>query len=122
MMITNTITRIRTTIATLARAVSTLFILSEVTEEERARWMRMLVILGLAGVLIIFGRDIVQFMTGVTIPVPPPSAGACPSGAIHGATGLPCDTVRALSQLFVLSRYIGIAITAIGGALAVVKL
>ncbi|WP_158648784.1 hypothetical protein [Candidatus Nitrosocaldus islandicus] len=105
-----------------AVVATTAFILSEVTEDERARWMRMLVILGLAGVLIIFGRDIVQFMTGVTVPVPPPSAGACPSGAIHGATGLPCDTVRALSQLFVLSRYIGIAITAIGGALAVVKL
>lgn len=97
-------------------------ILSEVTDEERARWLRLIVLLGLAGVLIIFGRDIVQFMTGITIPVPPPSQAACPSGAVHGPTGLPCDTVRALSQIFVLARYIGIAVTAAGAAFGVVKL
>lgn len=61
-------------------------------------------------------------MTGITIPVPPPSTGSCPSGSIHIATGLPCDTVRALSQIFVLARYFGVAITAIGAAFGVVKL
>jgi len=97
-------------------------ILSEVTDEERARWLRLIVLLGIAGFIIIFARDIVQFMTGITIPVPPPSQGACPSGGVHGPTGLPCDTVRALSQIFVFARYIGIAVIAAGGAFGVVKL
>lgn len=98
------------------------FILSEVTDEERARWLRLIVLLGLAGFIIIFARDIIQFMVGITIPVPPPSSGSCPSGSIHSATGLPCDTVRALSQIFVLARYIGVAVIAAGGAFGVVKL
>jgi len=98
------------------------FILSEVTEEERARWLRMLVIIALGGLLIIFAPDIVRFMTGIVIPVPPPSQAACPSGSVHGPTGLPCDTVRALSQIFVLARYLGVVAVAAGGGFAVFKL
>ena len=98
------------------------FILSEVTEEERARWLRMLIIIALGGLLIIFAPDIVRFMTSITIPVPPPSTGACPSGGVHTATGLPCDTVRALSQIFVLARYLGVVAVAAGGGFAVFKL
>lgn len=97
-------------------------ILSEATDEERARWLRLIVLIGLAGVIIIFSRDIIQFMSGITIPVPPPSTAACPSGGTHAATGLPCDTVRVLSQFFVLARYLGVAIVAAGGIFGVVKL
>jgi len=98
------------------------FILSEVTEDERARWLRMLIIIALGGFLIIFAPDIIRFMTSITIPVPPPSTAACPSGGTHAATGLPCDTVRALSQIFVLARYLGIVAVAAGGGFAVFKL
>jgi predicted membrane channel-forming protein YqfA (hemolysin III family) len=97
-------------------------ILSEVTEEERARWLRMLIIIALGGLLIIFAPDIIRFMTGIVIPVPPPSQASCPSGSVHSATGLPCDTVRALSQIFVLARYLGVVAVAAGGGFAVFKL
>ena len=98
------------------------FILSEVTEEERARWLRMLIIIALGGLLIIFAPDIIRFMTNITIPVPPPSQGSCPSGSTHATTGLPCDTVRALSQIFVLARYLGVVAVAAGGGFAVFKM
>ena len=101
--------------------IGTGFILSEVTEEERARWLRMLVILGLAGFLLIFARDIISFMTGVNMP----TSVSCSSGSNVFITGiglLPCDTVRAMVNLFNLARFAGVAVAAGGGAFAVVKL
>jgi len=99
------------------------FILSEVTEDERARWMRMLVVLALGGLLLLFAPDVVRFLTDISIPTTPPS---CPSGGgsyyVPGLGYLPCHTVRALSQIFLLARFLGIAAVAAGGGFAVFKL
>ncbi|MFN4337408.1 MAG: hypothetical protein ACK4FV_07555 [Candidatus Nitrosocaldus sp.] len=96
------------------------FIISEVTEEEKARWLRMLVILGLAGFLLIFARDIVQFLTGIQMPTSPPSgSGNC---YVSGIGYLPCQTVAAMVNLFNLARFAGVAVITAGGSFAVVKL
>lgn len=97
------------------------FILAEVTEDEKARWLKMLVILGLAGFLLVFARDIISFMTGINMP----TSAYCSSGSTYYVPGigyLPCDTVRAMVNLFNLARFAGVAVAAGGGAFAVVKL
>ncbi|MEO9365197.1 MULTISPECIES: hypothetical protein [Candidatus Nitrosocaldus] len=114
--------RTRTTGTSTGRTGSWLgFILQEVTEDERARWLRLLVILGIAGFLLIFARDIINFMTGINMP----TSISCASGSNVFITGiglLPCDTVRAMVNLFNLARFAGVAVAAGGGAFAIVKL
>lgn len=114
-------TRVRTGIGRTAIGLLTGFILQEVTEDERARWLRMLVIIGLAGFLLIFARDIINFLTGINMP----TSISCASGSnvfITGVGLLPCDTVRAMVNLFNLARFAGVAVAAGGSAFAVVKL
>ncbi|WP_103287634.1 hypothetical protein [Candidatus Nitrosocaldus islandicus] len=104
----------------IAKAVaSTPLILSEVTEDERARWMRMLVVLGLAGIMIIFSPDIIQFMTGMQIPQNPVDNN---NDGLEDTTGLPLNTVRATLNLFLILRFMGVAVAVIGGVFSVVKL
>lgn len=115
-------TRVRTGIGRTAIGfILTGFILQEVTEDERARWLRLLVILGIAGFILIFARDIINFLTGINMP----TSISCASGSNVFITGiglLPCDTVRAMVNLFNLARFAGVAVAAGGGAFAVVKL
>ena len=98
---------------------TTAFILSEVTEDERARWMRMLVVLGLAGIMIIFSPDIIQFMTGMQIPQNPVDNN---NDGLEDTTGLPINTVRATLNLFLILRFMGVAVAVIGGVFSVIKL
>ncbi|MEM4323933.1 MAG: hypothetical protein QXO37_08775 [Candidatus Nitrosocaldaceae archaeon] len=112
---------------TAVTAVTSPLMLGEVTEDERARWMRMLVVLGLAGLIIIFSPDIIQFMTGLTIPANPVdnvnnSTGAPPPDGLEDTTGLPINTVRATLNLFLMLRFLGVAVSVIGGVFSAVKL
>lgn len=112
--------------ATVAATIAPLM-LGEVTEDERARWMRMLVVLGLAGLIIIFSPDIIQFMTGLTIPANPVdnvnnSTGAPPPDGLEDTTGLPINTIRATANLFLMLRFLGVAVSIIGGVFSAVKL
>jgi hypothetical protein len=93
--------------------------LGEVTEDERARWMRMLVVLGLAGLIIIFSPDIISFMTGLSIPANPVDNN---NDGLEDTTGLPINTVRATLNLFLILRYLGVAVSVIGGVFSAVKL
>jgi drug/metabolite transporter (DMT)-like permease len=93
--------------------------LGEVTEDERARWMRMLVVLGLAGLIIIFSPDIISFMTGLSIPANPTDNN---NDGLEDTTGLPINTVRATLNLFLILRYLGVAVAVIGGVFSAVKL
>jgi hypothetical protein len=93
--------------------------LGEVTEDERARWMRMLVVLGLAGLIIIFSPDIISFMTGLSIPTNPVDNN---NDGLEDTTGLPINTVRATLNLFLILRYLGVAVAVIGGVFSAVKL
>jgi drug/metabolite transporter (DMT)-like permease len=93
--------------------------LGEVTEDERARWMRMLVVLGLAGLIIIFSPDIISFMTGLSIPANPIDNN---NDGLEDTTGLPINTVRATLNLFLILRYLGVAVAVIGGVFSAVKL
>ena len=112
-MINNRLTNNKTTV------LSTMMMLGEVTEDERARWMRMLVVLGLAGLIIIFSPDIISFMTGLNIPSNPTDNNG---DGLEDATGLPINTVQATANLFVLMRFMGVAIAVIGGVFSAVKL
>jgi len=93
--------------------------LGEVTEDERARWMRMLVVLGLAGLIIIFSPDIISFMTGLSIPTTPTDGNG---DGLEDNTNLPINTVQATANLFLLMRFMGVAIAVIGGVFSAVKL
>jgi drug/metabolite transporter (DMT)-like permease len=93
--------------------------LGEVTEDERARWMRMLVVLGLAGLIIIFSPDIISFMTGLSIPANPVDNN---NDGLEDTTGLPINTVRATLNLFLMLRFLGVAVAVIGGVFSAVKL
>lgn len=93
--------------------------LGEVTEDERARWMRMLVVLGLAGLIIIFSPDIISFMTGLSIPANPVDNN---NDGLEDTTGLPINTVRATLNLFLILRFLGVAVSVIGGVFSAVKL
>jgi drug/metabolite transporter (DMT)-like permease len=93
--------------------------LGEVTEDERARWMRMLVVLGLAGLIIIFSPDIISFMTGLSIPANPIDNNG---DGLEDTTGLPINTVRATLNLFLMLRFLGVAVAVIGGVFSAVKL
>ena len=99
--------------------LSTMMMLGEVTEDERARWMRMLVVLGLAGLIIIFSPDIISFMTGLSIPTNPTDTN---NDNLEDTTGLPINTVRATLNLFLILRYLGVAVAVIGGVFSAVKL
>lgn len=94
-------------------------ILGEVTEDERARWMRMLVVLGLAGLIIIFSPDIIQFMTGMTIPANPTDNN---NDGLEDTLNIPINTVRAIGNLFLMLRFLGVAVSVIGGVFSAVKL
>jgi drug/metabolite transporter (DMT)-like permease len=104
-----------------SRRTTVLFpmMLGEVTEDERARWMRMLVVLGLAGLIIIFSPDIISFMTGLSIPANPADGN---NDGLEDATGLPINTVRATTNLFLMLRFLGVAVAVIGGVFSAVKL
>ena len=93
--------------------------LGEVTEDERARWMRMLVVLGLAGLIIVFSPDIISFMTGLSIPATPTDNN---NDGLEDTTGLPINTVRATLNLFLFLRFLGVAVAVIGGVFSAVKL
>jgi hypothetical protein len=102
-------------------------ILGEVTEDERARWMRMLVSLGLAGLIIVFSPDIISFMTGLSIPANPVdnvnnNTGNPPPDGLEDSTGLPINTVRAMANLFLILRFLGVAVAVAGGVFSAVKL
>ena len=114
-MTKSSITRTRTTTI----AVPVAGIIGEVTEDERARWMRMLVVLGLAGIIIIFTPDIIQFLTGMQIPANPTDGN---NDGLEDTTRLPINTVRATLNLFLIMRFMGVAIAVIGGVFSVVKL
>lgn len=114
-------------ITRLVAMFRTPMMLGEVTEDERARWMRMLVVLGLAGLIIIFAPDIIQFMTGLSIPANPVdsvnnSNGNPPPDGLEDTTGLPINTVRATNNLFLILRFLGVAVSVIGGVFSAVKL
>lgn len=107
--------------------VLTPLILGEVTEDERARWMRMLVSLGLAGLIIVFSPDIISFMTGLSIPANPVdnvnnNTGNPPPDGLEDSTGLPINTVRAMANLFLILRFLGVAVAVAGGVFSAVKL
>ena len=102
-------------------------ILGEVTEDERARWMRMLVSLGLAGLIIVFSPDIISFMTGLSIPANPVdnvnnNTGNPPPDGLEDSTGLPINTVRAMANLFLILRFLGVAVAVAGGVFSAFKL
>lgn len=114
-------------ITRLIAVLRTPMMIGEVTEDERSRWMRMLVVLGLAGLMIIFSPDIIQFMTGLSIPANPVdnvnnSTGAPPPDGLEDSTGLPINTVRATNNLFLILRFLGVAVSVIGGVFSAVKL
>ncbi len=86
------------------------FILGEVTEDERARWMRIMVVLGLAGIITIFSPDLLNAITGIDI------------FDSTAPTGFPSTTWSALQNLFTIMRVLGVAMVVIGGVFSVIKL
>ncbi|MEM2966842.1 MAG: hypothetical protein QW052_07880, partial [Candidatus Nitrosocaldaceae archaeon] len=70
-------------------------VFSEVTEEERARWIKMLVMFILVGFIIAFTPELTTFLTGITID-PATDNPNIPNG-IEGP----------LENFFTLARYLG---------------
>jgi hypothetical protein len=85
-------------------------VFSEVTEEERARWIRMLVMFVLIGFIIAFTPDLTTFLTGITID-PAVDDPDIPNGIE--------DTAE---NFFVFARYIGALVMASGGGIGAIKL
>lgn len=85
-------------------------VFSEVTEDERARWIRMLVMFVLIGFIIAFTPELTTFLTGMTI------------DPATDNVSIPNGIETPLENFFILARYIGAAIMAAGGGLAAIKL
>jgi hypothetical protein len=83
-------------------------VLSEVTEEERGRWLRLLVMFVLTGFIIAFTPELAEWITGIDFQNPP--------------AGFPTDILNAIVNFFILARILGAGVMAAGGGLAAVKL
>lgn len=85
-------------------------ILSEVTEEERARWIRMLVMFVLVGFIIAFTPELTTWLTGLTI------------DPNNNDPNIPDPIETPVDQFFLLARFLGAAVMAAGGGIAAIKL
>lgn len=80
----------------------------EVAEEERSKWLKVMLLMAVAGIIIVFAPDIVLFLTGIDIAAPDED--------------LPEGFTDALQNLLALARYFGAAIIVIGGVIYVIKM
>jgi len=80
----------------------------ELAEEEKARWVRIVVAAVLAGTIIFLAQDMTQWLLGVNIDSP-------------GGT-LPQSLVDVVKKIFGVTKYIGGAVVIIGLVAGVIKL
>ncbi|GIU71974.1 MAG: hypothetical protein KatS3mg003_1879 [Candidatus Nitrosocaldaceae archaeon] len=85
-------------------------VFSEVTEEERARWIRMLVMFVLIGFIIAFTPELTSWLTGITID---PNT---------DDPNIPDGIENVSERFFVFARYLGALVMAAGGGVAAIKL
>ncbi len=82
--------------------------LGELTEEERVRWLRIVITALIAGLIVFAAPEITAWITGIDITNPKDS--------------IPTALVDRVSMIFMLTRYFGGAIITIGVIAGVIKL
>ncbi|MFN4337117.1 MAG: hypothetical protein ACK4FV_06015 [Candidatus Nitrosocaldus sp.] len=82
--------------------------LGELTEEERVRWLRIVISAVIAGLIIFAAPEITAWITGISIDSP--------------QGNIPRTLVDRVSMIFMLTRYFGGAIVTIGVIAGVIKL
>lgn len=80
----------------------------ELAEEEKARWVRIVVAAVLAGSIIMLSQDMTQWLLGIDI--------SNPEG------GLPQSLIDVVGKIFLVARYLGAAVVVIGVVAGVIKL
>ncbi len=82
--------------------------LGELTEEERVRWLRIVITAVLAGLIVFAASEITAWITGIDITKP--------------QSDIPATLVDRVRMVFMLTRYFGGAIITIGVIAGVIKL
>lgn len=82
--------------------------LGELTEEERVRWLRIVISAVIAGLIIFAAPEITAWITGISIDNP--------------QGNIPRSLVDRVGMIFMLTRYFGGAIVTIGVIAGVIKL
>jgi len=80
----------------------------ELAEEEKARWVKIVVAAVVAGAIIFLAQDMTQWLLGISIDNP-------------GGT-LPTSLVDIVKKIFSVTKYLGAAIVIIGLVVGVIKL
>lgn len=80
----------------------------ELAEEEKARWVRIVVAAVLAGTIIFLAQDMTQWLLGIDMDNP--------------GNSLPQSLVDIVKKLFGVARYIGGVVVIIGLVAGVIKL
>jgi hypothetical protein len=82
--------------------------LGELTEEERVRWLRIVITAIVAGLIVFAAPEITAWITGIDIAKP--------------QSNIPTTLVERVMMIFTLTRYFGGAIITIGVIAGVIKL
>lgn len=82
--------------------------LGELTEEERVRWLRVVISAVIAGLIIFAAPEITAWITGISIDNP--------------EGNIPRSLIERIGMIFMLTRYFGGAIVTIGVIAGVIKL
>ncbi len=82
--------------------------LGELTEEERVRWLRIVITAIVAGLIVFAAPEITAWITGIDIENP--------------QSNIPTTLVDRVMMIFTLTRYFGGAIITIGVIAGVIKL
>ncbi len=80
----------------------------ELAEEEKARWVRIVVAAVIAGAIIMLAQDMTQWLLGIDINNP--------------GANLPQALINVVQKIFAVARYLGAAVVVIGVVAGVIKL